>query len=201
LLLQARLNCPKTPTDLTRNQTSRKFLGDISESLVILSSIQAVTLPGHFSIGLDTVANLAHHIERHQPHLHFDAFFPFWTLPNLDLTVVSNRETPEHFSQDIKPWSYLLTATFGSFDSSRVSCPGLRAHFPNAPGTVMVGLGRMVSHSVARGEGDHVSITAYTSSSFLKVNKSLIPSEPISITAWDENFIDITHQPVHENVQ
>ncbi|KAH6901079.1 hypothetical protein BKA70DRAFT_1436964 [Coprinopsis sp. MPI-PUGE-AT-0042] len=104
----------KSTTDLTRNQSTRKFLEDISESLMILSAIQAVTLPGHFSIGLDTVTHLAHHIEEHEPHLNFSTFFPFWTLPNLDFTVVSNRETPEHFSQNITQWSYSLTATVGT---------------------------------------------------------------------------------------
>ncbi|KAH6867657.1 hypothetical protein BKA70DRAFT_1493935 [Coprinopsis sp. MPI-PUGE-AT-0042] len=137
------------------------FLEAMAGSFAILGAIQAITAPGVFDIAIDIATQLSCHV-RSSAIDERNAALAHWAVPATNVSVACNQDAPIARADDLEPMTYSLVATLGSYILSKFQVPDLNFHCHDSPGTVMVGMMGLFPHGFARGDGNRITLTAYT---------------------------------------
>lgn len=130
------------------------WLIDMEETSILLGAFLRVIHPELYQTSLEAMLNL-----RGLPDIDL-ALAPWGTVFNA-LSIIVNRQTPEHRdSQSRSQWYDLLT-TFGTYREAFLQLPGLGLEVPYPSGTLVAFSGRMIRHAVPACEGDRVCLAYY----------------------------------------
>ncbi|KAG2361676.1 hypothetical protein BDR07DRAFT_1228855, partial [Suillus spraguei] len=78
----------------------------------------------------------------------------YWASVFNTLSIISNRETPNHRDHLLIPECFDILTTVGDYSNARMSMPSLQLEFRYDSGCMIAFLGRIVRHGVDGVEGD-----------------------------------------------
>lgn len=85
----------------------------------------------------------------------------YWATVFNSLTVICNRETPNHRDQSSISECFDILTSVGNYSNARMSMPSLQLEFRYDPGCMIAFSGRIVSHGVHAVEGDRIAWAWY----------------------------------------
>ncbi|KAG2740821.1 hypothetical protein P692DRAFT_201796918 [Suillus brevipes Sb2] len=85
----------------------------------------------------------------------------YWASVFNTLSIISNRETPNHRDHLSMPECFDILTTAGDYSNARMSMPSLQLEFKYNPGCMIVFSGRIVRHGVHAVQGDRIAWAWY----------------------------------------
>jgi hypothetical protein len=85
----------------------------------------------------------------------------YWASVFNSLSIISNRETPNHRDHLSIPECFDILTTVGNYSNARMSMPSLQLEFRYDSGCMIAFSGRIVRHGVDGGEGDRIAWAWY----------------------------------------
>ncbi|KAG1740280.1 hypothetical protein EDB19DRAFT_1635342 [Suillus lakei] len=85
----------------------------------------------------------------------------YWASVFNSLSVICNRQTPNHRDHLLIPECFDILTTVGNYSNARMSMPSLQLEFRYNPGCMIVFSERLVRHGVHAVEGDWIAWAWY----------------------------------------
>ena len=85
----------------------------------------------------------------------------YWASVFNSLSVICNRQTPNHRDHLSIPECFDILTTVGNYSNARMSMPSLQLEFRYDPGCMIAFSGRLVRHGVHAVEGDRIAWAWY----------------------------------------
>ncbi|KAG2737322.1 hypothetical protein P692DRAFT_20762067, partial [Suillus brevipes Sb2] len=85
----------------------------------------------------------------------------YWASVFNTLSIISNRETPNHRDHLSMPECFDILTTAGNYSNARMSMPSLQLEFKYDPGCMIAFSGRIVRHGVHAVQGDRIAWAWY----------------------------------------
>ena len=128
-----------------------EWLGAISESNAILSTILAVIHPSLYEAGWQTTKYLRDAPKIGSPHV-----LRQWASVFSSIAIISNCITPPHQDRSSRANWYDILAMLGRYQNCDLELLGLGISLEYGPGTVVGIAGKVLEHAVPSFEGDRV---------------------------------------------
>lgn len=125
------------------------------ETSSLLSAILAVVHPGLYRSGSETIQRLW----QGQPHL--NSALQHWGSVFNAVTILANRETPQHRDNLSRAEWYDMLASVGLYQDAIFELPGVGVRLSYYSGTVIAFSGKILRHGVPECEGERVCLAYY----------------------------------------
>jgi hypothetical protein len=143
-----------------KGASSEKILKAIARPAAIATAALRVMHPEQYWTGLRTFASLGE--KAHSKELpKMSETLQYWASVFNSLSVMSNRQTPNHRDHLSIPECFDILTTVGNYSNARMSMPSLQLEFRYDPGCMISFSGRIVRHGVHEVEGDRIAWAWY----------------------------------------
>ncbi|KAG2030065.1 hypothetical protein BDR03DRAFT_879264 [Suillus americanus] len=85
----------------------------------------------------------------------------YWATVFNNLTIICNRETPNHQDHSLIPEYFDILTSVGNYLNARMSMPSLQLEFRYDPGCMIAFSGRIIRHGVHAVDGDRIGWAWY----------------------------------------
>jgi hypothetical protein len=116
--------------------------------------------PEQYFAGLRTMSNLGHKaVSKDLPQM--PETLQYWASVFNTLSIISNRETPNHRDHLSIPECFDILTTVGNYSNARMKMPSLQLEFKYNSGCMIAFSGKIVRHGVCDVEGDRIAWAWY----------------------------------------
>jgi hypothetical protein len=143
-----------------KGPSSESILEAIARPAAIATAALRVMHPEQYFAGLRTMSALGDKAESNElPKM--SETLEYWASVFNTLSIISNRETPNHRDHLSMPECFDILTTAGNYSNARMSMPGLQLEFKYDPGCMIAFSGRIVRHGVHAVQGDRIAWAWY----------------------------------------
>ncbi|KAG2352143.1 hypothetical protein BDR07DRAFT_1384727 [Suillus spraguei] len=168
------LSDPEVSASL-KGPSSENILKAIARPAAIASAALRVMHPQQYFAGLRALSHLGDKaVSKELPQM--PETLQYWASMFNSLSIISNRETPNHRDHLSIPECFDILTTVGNYSNARMSMPSLQLEF------------RIVRHGVDGGEGDRIA-WAWTRDSILEIRDSMIDSPNSGFTLGTQESV------------
>ncbi|KAG2758144.1 hypothetical protein P692DRAFT_201780049 [Suillus brevipes Sb2] len=145
---------------LGQRPSSESILEAIARPAAIATAALRVMHPEQYFAGLRTMSALGDKAESNElPKM--SETLQYWASVFNTLSIISNRETPNHRDHLSMPECFDILTTAGNYSNARMSMPSLQLEFKYDPGCMIAFSGRIVRHGVHAVQGDRIAWAWY----------------------------------------
>ena len=143
-----------------KGASSEKILKAIARPAAIATAALRVMHPEQYWAGLRAFTSLGEKAESKElPKM--SETLQYWASVFNSLSVICNRQTPNHRDHLSIPECFDILTTVGNYSNARMSMPSLQLEFRYDPGCMIAFSGRLVRHGVHAVEGDRIAWAWY----------------------------------------
>ncbi|VDB96069.1 unnamed protein product [Peniophora sp. CBMAI 1063] len=173
--------------DPTRTQhLLQAWVVEMEDSAIILSCALAIVHPEQFELSLRCLEKLCEEDE-------FASIAEQWAFAFSAVSVISNRETPEHRDKSSGGYGMFdLLLSIGGCPRTALELPGLGVRFAYESGTIVLFSGHVHLHTVSPSEKERMCIACYARKA---VHHKFGLNLPSSVTIQELLSDDFTYVP------
>jgi hypothetical protein len=143
-----------------KGASSENILKAIARPAAITSAALRVIHPEQYFAGLRTMSNLRHKaVSKDLPQM--PETLQYWASVFNTLSIISNRETPNHQDHLSIPECFDILTIVGNYSNAQMKMPSLQLGFKYNSSCMIVFSGRIVRHRVYDVEGDWITWAWY----------------------------------------
>ncbi|KAG1721038.1 hypothetical protein EDB19DRAFT_1646750 [Suillus lakei] len=143
-----------------KGASSEKILKAIAWPAAIATAALRVMHPEQYWAGLRAFTSLGEKAESKEL-LKMSETLQYWASVFNSLSVICNRQTPNHRDHLSILECFNILTTVGNYSNARMSMPSLWLEFGYDPGCMIVFSGRLVRHGIHAVEGDQIAWAWY----------------------------------------
>jgi hypothetical protein len=143
-----------------KGASSKNILKAIARPTAIASAALRVMHPEQYFAGLRTMSNLRHKaVSKDLPQM--PEILQYWVSVFNTLSIISNRETPNHRDHLSIPECFNILTTVGNYSNAWMKMPSLQLEFKYNSGCMITFSRKIVRHGVYDVEGDRIAWAWY----------------------------------------